>query len=240
MTDDASDYYELRLYRCVPGRLPDMHHRMGYELPHLFARHGVNRPLAYWDGHAGVFGPLYCYMLKWKSLDERFRAFTGFYTDPEWIAQRDASNVGEQMIDRLDLSFLRPSPHWEALKSAETGPVAGLHELVLLPVSTRNAPEAHRVFGQVDLPALRKRGATILGVFSVWYGRTPQAVALLAWESMEAREAALAAHDIDPAILAQRQSEREAYGVPLFGAMDTHLMRPAPYGNAQHNLAPLP
>ncbi|MBI1179246.1 MAG: hypothetical protein GC201_01730 [Alphaproteobacteria bacterium] len=242
MMDAPRDYYELRLYRCVPGRLPDLHHRMGYELPHLFERHGVSRPLAYWDGHAGALGPLYCYMLKWHSLDERFRTFGGFYGDPEWLAQRDASNCGEPMIDRFDLMLLRPSPHWEALKTpGEPQPVGGIHELRLQQLSTRDAAEAGRVLAEVDLPYLRDRGATLLGLFMVWYGwKTPQAVILQAWPDLETREAALWEMETDPALQAVRKAERDRHGGPLLGIADTHLMRPAPYGVARHNLAPQP
>lgn len=242
MMDAPVDYYELRLYRCVPGRLPDMHHRMGYELPPLFARHGVNRPLAYWDGFAGTFSPLYCYMLKWQSLDERFRAFGGFYGDPDWIAQRDASNCGEQMIDRLDLMLLKPSPHWEALKVAgDARPVPGLHELRLQRLSSRNAAEAHRRLAEVDLPYLRERGAEIMGVFMVWYGwKTPHAVILLAWPDLDTRETALWALEADADIQALRRAERVRFGGPLLGTADTHLMRPAEYGHARTNLTEQP
>jgi hypothetical protein len=242
MTDAPQDYYELRLYQCVPGRLPDLHHRMGYELPPLFERHGVPRPLAYWDGHGGLFSPLYAYLLKWPSLDDRFRAFGGFYADPDWIAHRDASNSGEQMIERLDLMILRPSPHWGKLKTpGEAVPIGGIHELRLQRLSTRNAAEAHRVLGEVDLPDLRARGATILGVFMVWYGwKTPHAVILLAWPDLETREAACQAHDADPQIQAIRKAERVRFGGPLLGSADTHLMRPAPYGIAHSNLAERP
>lgn len=242
MMDAPQDYYELRIYRCLPGRLPDLHHRMGYELPHLFARHGVARPLAYWDGYAGAFSPIYCYIQRWQSLDERFRAFGGFYADPEWIEQRDASNCGEQMIDRLDLMLLKPSPHWAALKTpGEAQPVGGIHELRLQRLSTRNAAEAHRVLAEVDLPYLRDRGATILGLFMVWYGwKTPHAVILLAWPDIGTREAAMDALDADPAIQTLRKAERETFGGPLLGTADSHLMRPAPYGIARNNLAPQP
>ncbi|HEX7849979.1 MAG TPA: NIPSNAP family protein [Sphingomonas sp.] len=242
MMDAPQDYYELRLYQCVPGRLPDLHHRMGYELPPLFARHGVTRPLAYWDGFGGVFNPLYAYILKWQSLDDRFRAFGGFYSDPDWITHRDASNAGQQMIERLDLMILRPSPHWEKLKTpGEPVAVGGLHELRLQRLSTRNAAEAHRVLAEVELPYLRDRGATILGVFMVWYGwQTPQAVILLAWPDIDTRQHAMTEFDADPEIRAMRKVERERFGGPLLGSADTHLMRPADYGVARSNLSPLP
>jgi hypothetical protein len=135
------DYYELRLYHLTPGRVGDMHHRMGWELPPLFERHGVVRPLVYWDGFAGFGGPIYAYMLRWRSLDERFRAFNGFYADPDWARQRDASNVGEPMIDRVDLMILRPAPAWRAgVDDAVLARRSGLHELRVQRLNTVNSP----------------------------------------------------------------------------------------------------
>lgn len=233
------DYYELRIYQCAPGRLPDLHHRMGYEIPPLFESHGIPTPLAYWEGYAGPYNPLYCYILRWPDLDERMRAFGKFYSDPLWAAQRDASDCGSSMVERIDLSILRPAPCWEKLKvKGEPRPVGGLHELRLQTLSTRNMGDAYQALGEVDLPYLRDQGAEILGVFTKWYGGgTPQAVILLAWEGMEQREAAMQAYDGAPEIIAKRQAEQAQFGEPLFGRSDVHLMIPAPYGVAKSNLS---
>lgn len=236
------EYYELRLYRCTPGRLHDLHHRMGYEIAPLFARHGVSRPLAYWEGYAGFSAPLYCYMLRWTDLDERFRAFGAFYADPDWALQRDASNVGEHMVERVDLALLRPAPIWQEFK--DPGPpraVGGLHELRLQRLNTRNSTASLRALADVDLPDLKARGAQILGVFSLWFGSgAPLAVILLAWPDFETRESAIKGHERDTKILQVRREERCKYGGPLAGACETHLLLPARYGIARTNLSAQP
>lgn len=226
------EYYELRIYRGTPGRMADLHHRFGFEARPLFDRHGATRPLGYWEGHAGPFAPAYVYLHRWDSLDQRFEAFGKFYADPDWNAQRIASNAGAHMIDRADIMFLRPSPAWDAHRpEGEPEPVGGLHELCFLPLNTQDAAEGQRVFGEIDLPFLASRGAEVLGVFQVWFGwTTPQLVYFLAWDSFDARDAAMTAYQRDPDIGRQRMHERQTYGGPLHFAGDTMLLEPARYG----------
>ncbi|HTO41488.1 MAG TPA: NIPSNAP family protein [Rhizomicrobium sp.] len=236
-----NDYYELRLYRCAPGRLDDLHHRMGCEITPLFERHGIPRPLGYWDSFASSEAPLYAYLLQWPDLDQRMTAFTAFYSDPQWRAQRDASNAGATMVDQIELMILRPSSAWALNRTdGEPRPVPGLHELRMQTVSTRNAEAAHQAWGKVDLPFLRARGATVLGVFMCWFGADmPQMVSILGWPDFDTRARAYNEHDRDGSIADARRAERTEFGAPLFDRCNVHLMRPAPYGVARTNFAPL-
>jgi hypothetical protein len=238
----SDDYYELRLYQCVPGRLPDLHYRMSVEIPPLFARHGVVRPLAYWDGFAGPMTPLYAYILRWKNLDERMAAFTSFYADAEWARLRRESNAGKQMVERIDVYFLKGVTGWEAVNDPkQQGAIGGLHELRLRHTHGGNVPRANKTMLEVDLPAMRRHGATSLGLFNMWMGGLmPQVLSLVAWPDEAARAKGIAGYDADPAIRTARATERRELGRSLFNSGKTYLLRPAEYGTAQANLSPLP
>ena len=234
-----NDYLELRIYLASPGRIHDLHHRMGYEVPKLFARHGIPEPLGYWQGFAGAYAPTYAYILPWKSLDDRAAAFDKFYADPDWQAHRDDSNVGDHMIETMDVMIMRPSPMWNPPEDTAPQPIGGLHELRMIPLSTRDAQESQRALAEIDIPFLQERGAKPLGLFTVWYGsKIPQAVMMLAWDNFEQREAAVLAHQADPAIAAQRKQERETHGGPLFMASENMLLEPADYGLPKSDLSP--
>lgn len=239
---NIDDYYELRLYEMVPGRTPDIHHRMSIEVPPIFERHGVPRPLAYWDGFAGSINPLYAYILRWKNLDERMKAWDAFYADPEWLEIRAKGNASRLLTDTTFIYILRPSPVWDRFKDeGHTGPVGGVHELRMHQVLNDEPAKAFNALAETDLPFLQGQGATVLGVFAGWYGtQMPQAVTLLAWPDLPTRQKAMAAYDTDPGILAVRAKERTENKRPIFLRCDVHLLRPAPYGTAQANLAPLP
>jgi hypothetical protein len=203
---------------------------MGWEIPPLFERHGVVQPLIYWDSFAGDGAPLYAYLLRWRSLDERFKAFGGFYADPEWSSQLAASNVGESMIDRLDLMILRPSEVWPAIADDRLRAGSGLHELRLQRLSTKSTPEALRRLADFDLPFCAAHGATPLGLFTTWFGgQTPQAVMLIEWPDFAARQSAVEAQNSWEQSSDRLRDERKRYNGPLLLDCDIHLMSPAAY-----------
>lgn len=215
----SGDFYELRLYTTRAGRLADMHHRMGHEVVPLFERHGIVAPLAYWEGLAGEVDALYAYLLRWPGLDKRFRAFRGFYADPDWLAQKTASDAGEFMLDRIDLFLLRPWLDWDAA-AFDASPAGGMHELLRIPLAAHAPAEARAALLDRKLSHWRAHGASVLGVFTVAFGgRMPQAVVLLAWPGYAAREAARRAG----------QADAHPGDTALLGAATASLLRPARY-----------
>jgi len=237
-----NEYYELRLYEMVPTRKPGFHPLMERDVPPLFARAGIPRPLAIWENVSGPIAPLYAYLLPWSNLDERMRAWSRFYGDPEWVARRDANYAGQQRNERTHISILRPSPAWTRLRDpTATGPVGGLHEILIQELLNDDPGKAHEALAETDLPFLQAQGATVLGVFMTWFGtRMNQAVSILAWPNMETRQRAMTAHDSAPEVLAVRDAERRTFGRPLFGRAEVHLVTPVSYGIPHHNLVPRP
>jgi hypothetical protein len=231
MTTDG--YYELRMYQCAPGRIGYLHHHMCYRVPPIFKKNGVVPPLVNWESFAGSMTPLYAYMLHWPDLDTRMTAFRRFYADAASNARRlEGDPPPPPSLDRIELMILRPSPAWAPFRAkADSSPVAGLHELRIHKISTRDSEAAHKNWGDIDLPFLAAKGAKVLGVFSSWFATgTPHIVSILAWDNLEARTKAYAAHEKDPVILETRAAERKKYEGALFEHCDIHLMRPAWYG----------
>ena len=224
----SGPFYELRLYQCTAGRIPDLHRRMTQDVLPMFAAHGVSLPVAYWTAYGGPRAPLYAYLLKWDSLDDRMASFRRFYTDPDWLRHREESNAGEQMVDRMDVFILRAQGPVSDLLSPDRRPgIPALHEMRLQQVLARDAAAAMTAWKETDLPLLRARGAVELGSFSMWYGtRMPQIVSLVGWADAAARQEAVEAWDADAAISATRAAERQRFGASLFARCDTSLMTP--------------
>lgn len=219
-----SDYYELRLYRCHHGRIPDMVQRMTRDVLPLFEKNGIGRPLIHFTSPAGPRAPLYGYILRWDDLDRRMQAFRSFYADPDWHAQRALSNAGSQMVDRMDISILRPEGAIGNFEGTD-GLFPGLLELRLQDVMPRDATAAIAAWTGTDLPFLTSRGAILFGTFSTWFGaRLPQIVSLLAWPDIGTRQRSIDAWNKDDAIAATRLAERKRFGRPIFERADIHLM----------------
>jgi hypothetical protein len=97
--------YELRIYRTLPGRLPNLLARFQNTTLALWEKHGIQQA-GFWTTLVGESAYDLTYMLKWNSLAERDEKWTKFATDPEWLAKRAESekdgpinaNVSNQLL----------------------------------------------------------------------------------------------------------------------------------------------
>src|SRR3954465_3131849 len=89
--------YELRIYHCVPGRLPDLIKRFDTLTLPLWKKNGIQQA-GFWTTLIGPSNQDLTYMPKWESLDERAKRFAGFQADPEWIAGRAEPEKNGQIV----------------------------------------------------------------------------------------------------------------------------------------------
>jgi len=100
--------YELRIYRCVPGRLPDLLARFRNHTLKLWDKHGI-RQAGFWTTVAGPSNQDLHYLLAWDSLAERETKWTTFATDPEWLAVRAQTEANGQIVANVENLFLAPT-----------------------------------------------------------------------------------------------------------------------------------
>ncbi len=99
---------ELRLYRCIPGRLPALLKRFETVTLGIWARHGI-RQTGFWTTLIGESNQELTYMLAWESLAERETKWNGFMADPEWIAKRAESEKDGPIIANVVSQILQPT-----------------------------------------------------------------------------------------------------------------------------------
>jgi hypothetical protein len=100
--------YELRVYRCLPGRLPALLKRFENHTLRIWERLGI-RQAGFWTVTIGDHnGDLY-YFLKWDSLAEREEKWDRFIADPEWNEKRAESERDGAIVASINNSFLRPT-----------------------------------------------------------------------------------------------------------------------------------
>jgi hypothetical protein len=75
--------YELRIYRCVPGRKPALLSRFENETLRIWEKHGI-RQAGFWTTLIGKSSQEITYMLAWDSMAEREKRWGAFLADPEW------------------------------------------------------------------------------------------------------------------------------------------------------------
>jgi hypothetical protein len=102
--------YEMRIYHCVSGRLPDLNKRFETATLKIWERHGI-RPVGFWTVLVGSSNQDLVYLLEWKDMAERERIWNGFLADPEWLQKRAETEKNGPIVASVDNSFLAPTAY---------------------------------------------------------------------------------------------------------------------------------
>src|SRR3982750_1385874 len=79
--------YEMRVYRCVPGKLPALLNRFANITLKIWERHGIKQG-GFFTTLIGESNQELTYFLAWDSLADREKKWDAFQADPEWHAKR--------------------------------------------------------------------------------------------------------------------------------------------------------
>lgn len=100
--------YEMRIYRCVPGRLPALLKRFETVTLKLWEKHGI-RQAGFFTTLIGESNQELTYFLAWESLAEREKKWGGFMTDPDWMKARAESEADGQIVGNIVSQILTPT-----------------------------------------------------------------------------------------------------------------------------------
>lgn len=102
--------HELRIYHCLPGRLPDLNKRFATITLKLWEKHGI-RQAGFWTVLIGDSNQALYYLLEWESLAERERKWNAFATDPDWLAAKAGTEANGQIVERVTNLMLTPTAY---------------------------------------------------------------------------------------------------------------------------------
>ena len=100
--------HELRIYECVPGKLPDLLKRFDTITLKIWERHGI-RQAGFWTTLIGESNQILYYLLAWESLAEREKKWGAFMVDPEWIAARAKTEANGAIVAKVTNAMLVPT-----------------------------------------------------------------------------------------------------------------------------------
>lgn len=100
--------HELRVYHCVPGRLPALLERFATITLRLWEKHGI-RQAGFWTVLIGESNQVLYYLLEWESLAERERRWTAFLNDPDWLAARAQTERDGPIVAKVTNEILQPT-----------------------------------------------------------------------------------------------------------------------------------
>lgn len=100
--------HEMRIYHCMPGRLPDLNRRFETITLNIWKKHGIV-PVAFWTTVIGESNSTLTYLLAWESLADREKKWGAFAADPEWLAARAETERNGPLISHFSNSILAPT-----------------------------------------------------------------------------------------------------------------------------------
>ena len=106
--------YELRVYRPLPGRMPNLLARFNDHTLRIWERLGI-RQVGFWTTLVGKSAFELTYMIAWQSLADREAKWTTFQSDPEWIRVRNESEKDGPINANISNQLLAPTA-FSALK----------------------------------------------------------------------------------------------------------------------------
>ncbi len=89
--------YEMRVYRCLPGRLPALLKRFDTITLKLCEKHGIKQA-GFFTTLVGESNQELTYFLAWESLADRERKWAAFQCDQEWFTARAKTEEDGQIV----------------------------------------------------------------------------------------------------------------------------------------------
>lgn len=102
--------YELRVYECLPGRLPNLHARFADHTMALFEKHGIKN-VGYWVTEVGPNSNELTYMVAFENAGQRVEAWASFKADPAWQKVFDDSHRDGLIVKNVRNQLLNPTPY---------------------------------------------------------------------------------------------------------------------------------
>ncbi|UPJ55031.1 NIPSNAP family protein [Bradyrhizobium symbiodeficiens] len=100
--------YEMRVYRCLPGRLPALLKRFETATLKIWEKHGI-RQAGFFTTLIGDSNQELTYFLAWDSLAEREKKWAAFMADPDWMKARAESEADGQIVGNIVSQILTPT-----------------------------------------------------------------------------------------------------------------------------------
>ena len=101
----------MRIYHCVPGRLPALNSRFENITLKLWKKAGIKQVGFFTDYIGDNCNNKLTYILEWKSMAEREEKWHKFSTDPVWLAARAETEKDGPIVARLENSILAPTKY---------------------------------------------------------------------------------------------------------------------------------
>jgi hypothetical protein len=103
---DSDLVYELRVYHCYEGKLPDLLKRFREHTTKIFENHGMKN-VAYWTPmDEPQKSNTLIYILAHPSREAAAANWKAFSADPQWQSVQKASEANGKIVEKVDSTFM--------------------------------------------------------------------------------------------------------------------------------------
>ncbi|AFK02097.1 NIPSNAP family containing protein [Emticicia oligotrophica DSM 17448] len=113
-------YFEMRIYYCEPGRLPNLLTRFRDHTTKIFERHGMTN-IGYWVPTQNEKNALY-YVLAYPDKEARDASWKAFGADPEWKKVSEESQRDGKIVAKVESIFMTATDFSPKIKEKVKNP----------------------------------------------------------------------------------------------------------------------
>ncbi len=181
-------YYEMRIYYCETGKLPDLLNRFGNHTTKLFEKHGMTN-IGYWTPTGQDNNILY-YILSYPSKDAREASWKAFAADPEWKTVRETSEKNGKIVAKVETVNMNLTDFSPKVKVKQQSPER-VFELRTYTATANNIDNIMARFRGFTVKAFKKHGMENIAYWQTIEKDTTQSklVYILAHKSEDAAKA---------------------------------------------------
>ncbi len=190
--DPDTRYYEMRIYYCHPGKLPDLLTRFRNHTNKIFERHGMTN-VGYWVPVTNTDNALY-YVLSYPSKEARDASWKAFGADPEWKTVATESEKNGKIVAKVTSIFMNTTDFSPAVKGQIKSPERAF-ELRTYTAAPDKLNDLLARFRNYTLKLFKKHGMTNVAYWTTIEkdGAQAKLVYILAHKSEEAGKASFEA-----------------------------------------------
>lgn len=181
-------YFEMRIYYCEPGRLPNLLTRFRDHTTKIFERHGMTN-IGYWVPVQNDKNALY-YVLAYPSKEARETSWKNFGADPEWKSVRTESEKDGKIVSKVESIFMNATDFSPKIKEKQKNPER-MFELRIYTATPNNIDNVLTRFRDHTVKLFKKHGMENIAYWKSIEKDTTQSklVYILAHKSEEAGKA---------------------------------------------------
>jgi hypothetical protein len=182
-----SRYYELRIYYCEAGKLPDLLNRFRNHTTKLFEKHGMTN-IGYWTPIQNDKNALY-YVLAYPNKEARDASWKAFGEDEAWKKVRTESEANGKIVAKVESIFMKTTDFSPKVKKSNKG--NRVFEMRIYTSPAGKSPNILARFRNHTTKLFKKHGMTNIAYWTSIEkeGEQPKLIYILAHKSEDAGKA---------------------------------------------------